>query len=260
KPIHRVPGGDIAGVVESVGADVTEFMPGDEVFGDIGGCGFGAFAEYVSVPESVLAHKPANCSFESAAAVPQAAVVALQGLRDHGQLQSGQSVLINGASGGVGTFAVQIAKAFGARVTGVCGSENLELVRSIGADQVIDYRKQDFTEMEETYDVIFDIVANRSISAYMARLNPQGHYVACAFNPSSLFFSGLISKKNGRQASSLAHKPNTNDLRFIAGLLAAGKLEPVIDREFALEEIPAAIHHLEGKHHGKVIITINGRG
>ena len=164
EPKYKIPGGDIAGRIEAVGKDAKRFQPGDEVFGDIGACGFGAFAEYVAVPENAVVLKPANTTFEEAAAVCQAAVVALQGLRDRGGIQPGQEVLINGASGGVGTFAVQIAKSFGAKVTGVCSTPNLDLVRSIGADQVIDYTQEDFTQGGQRYDLIFDNVANRSVS------------------------------------------------------------------------------------------------
>jgi NADPH:quinone reductase-like Zn-dependent oxidoreductase len=163
------------------------------VFGDVSRCGFGAFAEYVAVPESELALKPANLTFEEAAAVPQAALVALQGLRDKGGIQPGQNVLINGASGGNGTFSVQIAKSFGAEVTGVCSMQNLELVRSLGADHVIDYAQEDFTQNEQCYDLIFDIVANCSLSEYLRALRPQGTYVACAISPAALLLGPVIS-------------------------------------------------------------------
>jgi NADPH:quinone reductase-like Zn-dependent oxidoreductase len=259
KPKHAIPGGDIAGRVEAVGGDVKELQTGDEVFGDIGACGLGAFAEYVSAPEGALAPKPAAVTFEEAAAVPQAAVVALQGLRDKGQIQSGQRVLINGASGGVGSFAVQLAKAFGAEVTGVCSMRNLDMVRSLGADQVIDYTQQDFTEDVGRYDLIFDIVANRSISDYMRALSPKGSYVACAFNPTTLFFGSLVSKADGKKAVSLNHKPNHIDLLFMAELLAAGKVVPFIDRVYPLSQVPEAMRYLEGgQHRGKVVVTMEG--
>ena len=256
KPKHLIPGGDIAGRVESVGPGATRFQPGDAVFADIGHSGMGAFAEYVAAPENVLVPKPEGVSFEEAAAVPQAAVVALQGLRDKGGIRPGQKVLINGASGGVGTFAVQIAKALGAEVTGVCSAKNLDLVRSIGADEVIDYAQTEFTEAEERYDLIFDIVANRSTSDYMRALSPQGTYVACAFNPTSLFLGSLISKRGGKKACSLDHRPKVEDLAFVAELLEAGKVKPVIGRRFPLGEVGQALSYLgEGTHRGKVVIT-----
>jgi len=261
KPKYEILGTDIAGRVEAVGANASLFQPGDEVFGDISECGFGAFAEYVSVPETALTPKPANLTFEQAAAVPQAAIVALQGLRDHGGIQSGQKVLVNGASGGVGTFAVQIAKSFGTEVTGVCSKRNMELVRSIGAEHVIDYAQEDFTKNEGQYDLIFDIVANRSVSDYMRVLSPQGSYVACAFNATSLFLGPLISKKDGKKASSLVHKPNPEDQVFMKGLLEDGKVLPVIDRCYPLSEVPEAMRYLEGGGHlGKVVITMDHNG
>ena len=177
KPKYSIPGGDIAGRVEAVGKNVKQFQPGDEVFGDLSGCGWGGFAEYVSVPENALALKPANMSFEEAAAVPMAAVTALQGLRDKGKIQSGQKVLINGASGGVGTFAVQIAKSFGAEVTGVCSTRNVDILRSIGADHIIDYTKEDFTQKTQSYDLILAVNGYQPISAYKRALSPNGIYV-----------------------------------------------------------------------------------
>ena len=257
KPKYSILGTDIAGQVEAVGGNVKQFQPGDPVFGDISECGFGAFAEYVSVPAKALTLKPVNVTFEQAAAVPQAAVVALQGLRDKGKIQAGQKVLINGASGGIGTFAVQIAKSFGAQVTGVCSTKNLDLVRSIGADQVIDYTQKDFTQGEQQYDLIFDIVANRSISDYLRALGPKGNYVACAFNPSSLFLGPLLSKRGSKQVSSLIHKPNYQDQVFMKELLEAGKVAPIIDRRYPLSEVPKALRHLEQEHpQGKVVITV----
>jgi len=257
KPKHLIPGGDIAGKVEAVGKNVTMFQPGDAVFADIGGCGMGAFAEYVAVPETELVWIPKNISFDQAAAFPQASIVALQGLRDNGDIQPGHKVLINGASGGVGTFAVQIAKTYGAVVTGVCSVQNLDWVRSLGADRVIDYTKEDFTEKQELYDLIFDIVANRSVSDYMRVLTPRGRYVACAFNPTSLFFGGLISKKEGKKASSLVHKPNPKDLNHMKELIETGKITPVIDRQYSLSQVPEAMEYLgSSQHHGKIVITV----
>ncbi|MHA1478827.1 MAG: NAD(P)-dependent alcohol dehydrogenase [Promethearchaeota archaeon] len=257
KPKHKIIGTDIAGQVEAVGRDVKQFQPGDEVFGDLGGCGFGAYAEYVSVPENALTMKPNNMSYEEAAAVPQAATVALQGLRDKGQIQQGHKVLINGASGGVGTFAVQIAKSFGAEVTGVCSARNLELVRSIGANHVIDYKKEDFTKSEARYDLILDIVANRSVSDYMRVLSPNGIYVAVALNPSAMLLGPLISITSSKKTSLLTQKPNVTDLIYIKELIEAGKVVPVIDRRYPLSEVAEAMQYLEeGHHHGKVVITV----
>jgi len=260
-PKYQVIGTDIAGQVEAVGSAVQRFQPGDEVFADVSECGFGAFAEYAAIPEKALVLKPTNLSFEQAAAVPQAAVVALQGLRDRGEIKTGQKVLINGASGGVGTFAVQIAKAFGADVTGVCSRRNVELVRSIGADQVMDYTQEDFTQNVGSYDLIFDIVANRPLSDYMRAISPQGCYVACAFNPTALFMGSFFSKNGGKQARSLSHKPNVKDLVFMKELLEAGKVVPVIDRCYPLRDLAEAMVYLEaGRHHGKIVIAVEPDG
>jgi len=257
KPKNTIPGTDIAGQVEAVGRNVKQFQPGDEIFGDIGECGFGAYAEYVSVTENALALKPVNITYEEAAAVPQYAVVALQGLRDKGQIQPGQKVLINGASGGVGTFAVQIAKSFGAEVTGVCSTRNLDMVRSIGADHVIDYTQEDFTKSEQRYDLILDSVANRSISDYTRALSPKGSYVAVAFNPSALFLGSLISMTGSKKVSQLSHKPNVKDLVFIKELIEADKVVPVIDRRYPLSEVADAMRYFEEGHpSGKVVLTV----
>ena len=177
-----------------------------------------------------MAHKPVNITYEEAAAVPQYALVALQGLRDIGQIQSGQKVLINGASGGVGTFAVQIAKSYGAEVTGVCSTKNLDLVRSIGADHVIDYTQEDFTKSEQRYDLILDSAANRSISDYTRTLNHKGSYVSVVFNPSALFLGPLISMTGSKKVSQLSHKPNVKDLVYMKELIEADKVVPVLDR------------------------------
>jgi NADPH:quinone reductase-like Zn-dependent oxidoreductase len=200
--------------------------------------------------------KPTNLTFEEAAAVPQAAIVALQGLRDKGQIQHGQKVLINGASGGIGTFAVLIAKSHGTEVTGVCSTKNLDMVRSIGADHVIDYTQEDFTQKEQRYDLILDIVANRSMSDYMRALNPKGKYVAVAFNPSSLFL-GLLFSRNGKKTGSLVAKTNVNDLVYMKELIEAGKVVPVIDRRYPLSEVAEALRYYGERHaQGKVIITV----
>jgi NADPH:quinone reductase-like Zn-dependent oxidoreductase len=218
KPKHKILGLDIAGRVEAVGSSVQQFQPGDEVFGT---SDFGAFAEYVSAREAALMLKPANISFEEAAAAPVVAFSALQGLRDKGQIQPGQKVLINGASGGVGTFAVQIAKSFGAQVTGVCSTRNLDMVRSIGADQVIDYTQEDFTQNGQHYDLILDNVGNRSVSDLKHALNPQGVCVIVGFSSLSLLFQHLVlgsltsmtgSKKIGLLG---AAKPNKKDTTFL---------------------------------------------
>ena len=260
KPKHTIPGGDIAGRVDAVGAGVTQFQPGDEVFGDISACGFGGFAEYVAVPESALAVKPDNLTHEEAAAVPQAAVVALQGLRDLGRIQSGQAVLIYGASGGIGTFAVQIAKAFGADVTGVCSTRNLDLVRSIGADQVIDYTQQDFAQREQRYDLIVATAGYRSILDYRRALAPQGIYVMTGGSTAQVFqamLGPLLSEKGGRQLGNLAHHPNQSDLVTVRELVEAGQVRPVIDRRYPLRETAEALRYYGGGHaRGKVVITI----
>jgi len=257
KPKNTIPGSDIAGQVEAVGMNAKQFQPGDEIFGDIGDCGFGAFAEYVSVPENALAPKPVNITYEEAASVPQYALVALQGLRDNGQIQAGQKVLINGASGGIGTFAVQIAKSYGAEVTGVCSTKNLDLVRSLGADHVIDYTQDDFTKSEQRYDLILDSAANRSISDYTRALSPEGSYVAVAFNPSALLRGPLISMTGSKKVSQLSHKPNVDDLVYMKDLIEAGKVVPVIDRRYPLSEIAEAFSYFEEGHPaGKVVITV----
>jgi NADPH:quinone reductase-like Zn-dependent oxidoreductase len=255
KPKNPILGADIAGRVEAVGRDVEQFQPGDEVFGDLADSGFGGFAEYVSAPKHALALRPPNLTFEEAAAVPQAAVVALQGLRDEGNIQPGQKVLIVGASGGIGTFAVQIAKSFGAEVTGVCSTRNLDMVRSIGADHVRDYTQEDFTQEELRYDLIADIVANRPVSDYMRALGPEGKYVAIAFNPTTLFQGTRATAS--RKAGSLAAKPSVEDLVFMKELLEAGKVVPVIDRCYPLSEVSEAVRYYGERHaQGKVVITV----
>jgi len=258
KPKNTILGADIAGRVEAVGRNVKQFQPGDEIFGDISGCGWGGFAEYVSVSESSVALKPANMTFEEAAAVPGAACPALQALRDHGQIQPGQEVLINGASGGVGTFAVQIAKSFGAEVTGVCSTRNLDMVRAIGADQVIDYTQEDFTQNGERYDLIFDAVAKRTFSDCRRALSLHGIYVTTEFSP-VLALGGLWTSMTGskKMVPLLAKPPNKRDQVFMKELLEGGEVTPVIDRRYSLSEVPEALRYI-GKGHarGKVVITV----
>jgi len=263
KPKLTKLGADIAGRVEAIGSRVTQFQPGDEVFGDIWLNGLGGFAEYGCTREELLVLKPTNISFEQAAAVPVAALTALQGLRNKGQIQSGQKVLINGASGGVGTFAVQIAKSYGAEVTGVCSTRNLEMVRSIGADHVIDYTREDFTNNGQHYDLIYCAVGNRSISDYKRALKPQGVCVIAGFTTMRLLFEHMIlgprrSKAGGKRVGRMETvKANQKDLVFVKELLEAGKVIPVIDRCYPLSETAEAIRYLETGHaRGKVIITV----
>jgi len=260
KPKIKILGVDIAGQVEAVGRNVKQFQPGDEVFGDISGCGWGSFAEYVCARENALALKPASMTFEEAAAVPQAAVLALQGLRDKGQIQPGQKVLINGAGGGAGTFAVQIAKSFGAEVTGVDSTSKLDMMRSIGADQVIDYTKEDFTKNGQRYDLILDFAAYHSIFDYKRALSPKGIYVmvggSMALMFQVLFLGLLISMTGSKKMGILAHKPN-KDLAFMKELFEAGKVVPVIDKRYPLSEVPQALRYFgEGHAQGKVVITL----
>ena len=263
KPKNKILGADIAGRVEAVGKNVTQFQPGDEVFGDVFETGLGAFAEYVCVTEKAIVLKPAGMTFEEAAAVPVASVTALQGLRDKGKIQPGQKVLINGAAGGVGTFAVQIGKSFGAEVTGVCSTRNLDMVRSIGADQVIDYTQEDFTQNGQRYDLIIDAVGNRSVSDLKRALSPGGTCVIIGFTSLALLFQAAFlgplksligSKKIGLMGTV---KPNSKDLEFIKELLETGKVTPVIDRRYPLSEVAEAIRYLEEGHaKGKIVITV----
>ena len=261
KPKNKILGADVAGRVEAVGRNIKQIQLGDEVFGDISAGGWGGFAEYVSVPESALVLKPANISFEEAAAVPMAAVTALQGIRDKGQIQPGQRVLINGASGGVGTFAVQIAKSFGAEVTGVCSTRNLDMARSIGADQVIDYTQEDFTRNGHRYDLIIAANGYQSISDYKRVLNPEGIYVMTGGSGvqmfQAIFLGPWLSRTGSKKMGNLAAKPNKKDLAFMKELLEAGKVVPVIDRRYTLSEVPEALRYLEEGHaKGKVVITL----
>ncbi|RPI34947.1 MAG: NAD(P)-dependent alcohol dehydrogenase [Chloroflexota bacterium] len=264
KPKNPILGADIAGRVEAVGSNDSkagQFRLEDEVFGDISASGSGGFAEYVSVPENALALKPANLSFEEAAAVPMAAVTALQGLRDQGRIHPGQKVLINGASGGVGTFAVQLAKAFGAEVTAVCSTRNVDQARSLGADHVIDYTKEDFTQNGLQYDLILAVNGYHPLSAYRRALVPKGIYVMAGGTPAQIFQATLLgpwlSKSGGKKMGNVSAKPNPKDLVFMKELLEAGKVVPVIDRRYPLIDTAEALRYLgEGHARGKVVITV----
>ena len=254
-------GADVAGRIEAVGRNVTQFKPGDDVFGTC----VGAFSEYVCVSESALAMKPDAVTFEQAASVPIAAFTALQALRNRGQIQAGQKVLINGAAGGVGTFAVQIAKSFGADVTGVCSARNVAMVRSIGADRVIDYTQEDFTKSGQRYDVFFDCIGQHSLSVCRRVLNPRGIYVG-AGGPSDRWMIGPIARLikslamsafGSQRLGGVLAKANKEDLTILREFIQAGKVTPVIDRRYPLSEVPEAIRYLEEGHaRGKVVITL----
>ncbi len=259
---NRVPGADVAGTVEAVGKDVTQFQPGDDVFGSHKG----AFAERVAFPEGLLALKPSNLTFEQASTVGVSALTALQALRDHGKLQPGQKALITGASGGVGTFAVQIAKVFGAEVTGVCSTRNVEMVRSIGADHVIDYTQEDFTAGERRYDLILDNVGNHSLSDTRKALTPTGTLLANGARvggwfgglkePIAAFVSSLVVRQQGRPFVSM---PNAEDLATLKELAETEKITPIVDRTYPLSQTPQAVAHVgEGHAQGKTIITVVG--
>jgi NADPH:quinone reductase-like Zn-dependent oxidoreductase len=260
KPLETVRGRDVAGIVEVVGKDVERLQPGDEVFG----WGDGAFAEFVSAGENNFVQKPVGLKFEQAAAVPLAAFTALQAIRDQGQIQPGQKVLINGASGGVGTFAVQIAKSFGAEVTGVCSARNVDMVRSIGADHVVDYTQEDFTKGEQRYDLIIDSAVSRSLSDCRRALTPEGTYVL--FGDSGGKWAGgfsrtlrtlLLAPFLRQKMRAFTAKPNGEDLQFLKELIDSGKITPIIDRTYPLSEVPEAIRYLEEGHaRGKVVITV----
>jgi 2-desacetyl-2-hydroxyethyl bacteriochlorophyllide A dehydrogenase len=260
KPKIKILGTDVAGRVEAVGKDVTQFQPGDEVFGSLSECGFGAFAEYVCATEAALVLKPANTSFEEAATVPGAALAALQGLRDFG-LVAGQKVLIVGASGGVGSFAVQIAKALGAEVTALCSTKKIDMVRSLGADCVIDYTQADVTRQGQHYDLIFDAAAYRSVFDYLPALTPEGTYVLVGGSTARffqvMFLGPWISRLGRRKVKCLALKPDRADLIVLRDLIEAGKISPFIDRRYNLSEVPAAIRYLEQRQvRGKVAISV----
>jgi NADPH:quinone reductase-like Zn-dependent oxidoreductase len=255
KPKHKILGADIAGRVEAVGINVKQFQPGDEVFGD---GGYGGFAEYACVDENRFVLKPADLTFEEAAAVPMAALTALQGLRDKGLIQAGQKILINGASGGVGTFAVQIAKSFDTEVTGVCSTTKTDLVRSIGADHVIDYAQEDVTKNGQRYDLIFDIAAYRSTSEYKRILSSGGIYVLAGGSIARIFQLMLKSMTGVKNMRLVVANVNQKDLLIIRELLRAGKVRSIIDKRYPLSETAEALRYLEEGHaRGKVVISVS---
>jgi NADPH:quinone reductase-like Zn-dependent oxidoreductase len=260
RPGHHILGSDIAGWVETVGKNISDFQPGDEVFGETMRYCDG-FAEYVSVPVKALARKPASMSFAEASAIPQAGVIALLGIREKGQVQPGQKVLINGAGGGSGSFAVQLAKLYGAEVSGVDNAGKLEFIRSLGADHVIDYSREDFTRNGKEYDLILDLIAYRSAYAYARALRPNGTYYCVGGSLATLlqiFLLGpRIKRTTGKNVRVLLVQPNRKDLVSITELCEAGKVTPMIDRIYPLSEVPEALRHLgEGRALGKLVITL----
>jgi NADPH:quinone reductase-like Zn-dependent oxidoreductase len=255
RPKHKILGGDIAGQVEAVGSGVTRFKPGHEVYANLLNHGYGGFAEYVSVPVDVMSLKPANLSFEEAAAVPMAAITALQGLLHHGEIQPTQKVLINGASGGVGTFAVQIAKSYGPEVTGVTSAQNIDLVRSLGADYVVDYTTTDFVRSERRYDLILDTVGNRSVPDLRRALAEGGKAAVTGFTSVAKLMG--VSLRGGKEIAQVTARVTAKDLEFLSELIEAGKVRPEIDRRYPFAEIPAAIAYLEQGHaRGKVVVGV----
>jgi NADPH:quinone reductase-like Zn-dependent oxidoreductase len=260
KPRHTIIGTDVAGRVESVGRRVTQFKPGDEVFGELSRSGFGGYAEYVVAPETALALKPSTASFEEAAATPTSGLTALQGLRK-GKIQTGQRVLIHGAAGGVGTFAVQVAKSFGTEVTAVCGPSSVDVARSIGADHVLDYTRDDFAQVGERYDMILAVNGDRSIWDYRRALSRNGSYVMSGGSNRqllhALLYGPLLSLGN-QKFGNLLTRPSQGDLLFLKDLIETGKVKPVIDRRYALGDVPKAIRYVEEGHsRGKVVITLS---
>jgi NADPH:quinone reductase-like Zn-dependent oxidoreductase len=255
RPKHKILGVDIAGVVEAVGSGATRFKPGDEVYANLLDHGYGGFAEYVSVPVNALTSKPANLSFEEAAAVPMAAVTALQGLLHHGDIQPTQQVLINGASGGVGTFAVQIAKSYGPEVTGVTSTRNLDLVRSLGADRVVDYTTTDFAHAGRRYDLILDTIGNRSVADLRRALAEGGKAAVVGFTSMAKLMG--VSLRGRKDIAMVSARVAVKDLELLSRLIEAGKVRPEIDRRYPFAEIPAAIAYLEQGHaRGKVVVRI----
>ncbi len=258
-PKRKIFGADIAGTVESIGKNIHHLKPGDEVAGDLSACGFGGFAEYTTAPEKALLRIPSGVAFEAAAALPMAGMAALQALRDSGGIQKGQSVLIAGSGGGVGTFAVQLAKYFGSEVTAVCGPGNAELMKSLGADHVIDYTAEDFTRSNRRYDIIVAVNGNRPLSGFMRSLNPEGILVVAGGALSqimkSLVFGWLLSF-GSKKLRTLVSKPKREDLDYLFALMADGNITPVIDRRYTLAAAADAVHYVaEGHARGKVVIN-----
>jgi NADPH:quinone reductase-like Zn-dependent oxidoreductase len=262
KPRHKTLGADIAGIVESVGVKVKHFRSGDEVFGDIAGCGFGGFAEYVCVPEKLLANKSPAMTFEQAAAIPQAGFLALQGLRFKGTIMKGKKVLINGAGGGVGTLALQYAKTEGAEVTCVDSGDKFDLLRALGADHLIDYTKEDYTRNGQQYDRILDVIAHRSVSDYSRALKPGGTFAMIGGSMGGLLLEllllgSIIPIFKGKKIGLMGYKPNKKDLEYFNKLFEEGKVVPVIDRCYPLHEVPAAFQYFASGHvKGKIIISV----
>ncbi|UCG70016.1 MAG: NAD(P)-dependent alcohol dehydrogenase [Thermoplasmata archaeon] len=262
RPRHKIPGSDIAGVVEEVGKNVTKFKPGDEVFGDTFMKGFGAFAEYKSSPEKVWDRKPASMTFEQASCYPQSGLIALQGLRNKHPIHPGQKVLINGAGGGMGTFAVQIAKHFGAEVTAVDHTSKMDMLREIGADHVMSYTKEDYTKTGKQYDLILDVVAHRTVKDYERALSDNGNFVIVGGSRATIFkviFLGpIITRKSNKKMGLNSWASDRNeDMRFLIELYEKGKVKPVIDRRYLLNEVPEAYRYLEEGHvKGKLVIKV----
>jgi NADPH:quinone reductase-like Zn-dependent oxidoreductase len=254
RPKHQILGGDIAGEVADVGAGVTRFKPGDEIYANLLDHGFGGFAEFVSVPVGVMSLKPPSLSFEEAAAVPMAAVTALQGLGHHGAIKPDENVLINGATGGVGSFAVQIAKSYGPEVTGITSTRNIELVRSLGADNVLDYTTSDFVQGERRYDLILDTVGNRSVSDLRRGLVSGGKAAVTGFTSVAKLVG--LSLRGGKDIALVQAHVTANDLEILSELIEAGKVRPQIDRRYPFAEIPSAIAYVEQGHaRGKVVVS-----
>ncbi len=259
-PKKKIFGADIAGTVEAVGKTIKEFQPGNEVIGDLAGCGFGGFAEYAVAPEKLLVRKPGGMTFEQAAALPMAGVTALKALRKKGNVQQGQTVLLLGGAGGVGTFAIQLASYFGAEVTAVCSTANVEQTRSLGARHVVDYSVEDITRRPEHYNLILAVNGNYSISACKRLLKPGGRYVMVGGALSQVFKAlifGWLFSFGSKKILSLAAKPDKKDLEFIARLAEEGTIKPVIDRRYTLDQTPEAMRYLSDGHaRGKVVITV----
>ncbi|MDR4887478.1 NAD(P)-dependent alcohol dehydrogenase [Fredinandcohnia sp. QZ13] len=261
KPKYLIPGGDMAGIVEAIGENVTQFQVGDEVYGDISSSGWGTFAEYVAVDEKALALKPSNLLFTEAAAAPMAAMTALQAIRDKGKVRAGQEVLLHGASGGVGTFAVQIAKAYGAQTTAVVSTRNVDIAKSLGADHVIDYKKEDIKNLDRTYDVIFGVNGSQPISTYKRLLKENGLFIHVGGAESQMYQSMTIgawySMTGKKKFIPFLQRPKQEDLIVLKKLIEEGKVKPVIDRSYSLCDVPNAFEYFEEGHsQGKVVITI----